>query len=205
MTEAAAIAALVPSPSITRAVRDRAARQREAVDQADRLRRRRRAVRARPRALRCWSRAGRGGRSRRRSGSTTLTRAAARSTLGNISSRRSSVICLESCRPARARRSRVREPLVVDQDRGGDQRARRGSRGRPRRRRRRSGSAGRGRRRTGGGCGASRRRCGTAALEDADAVGRPVGGKGLADDPVSGTGPQKRLSSLAPRLSPIMK
>ena len=56
----------------------------------------------------------------------------------------------------------VRERLVVDQDRGGDQRARRGSRGRPRRCRRRSGSEGRGRRRTGGGCGpAGGGRCGT--------------------------------------------
>ena len=53
---------------------------------------------------------------------TTLTRSAARSTLGNISSRRSSVICLESCRPPSARRSAMRERLVVDQDRGGDQR-----------------------------------------------------------------------------------
>ena len=53
---------------------------------------------------------------------TTLTRAAARITAGYISSRCSGFICLESCRPESARRSDVRERLVVDQHRGGDQR-----------------------------------------------------------------------------------
>ena len=42
-------------------------------------------------------------------------------------------------------------------------------------------------------------------LEEPDPGRGPVGGEGLADDPVSGMGPQKRLSSLDPRLSPIMK
>ena len=41
--------------------------------------------------------------------------------------------------------------------------------------------------------------------EEPDALGRPVGREGGADDPLRGTGPQNRLSSDDPRLSPIMK
>ena len=84
---------------------------------------------------------------------------------------------------------------------------RRGSRGRPRRRRRRSG------RPSPRSNWKSRRpvrasRAGACepggSSEEADAVGGPVGGEGSADDPLRGTGPQNRLSSDSPRLSPIM-
>ena len=138
---------------------------------------------------------------------TTLTRSAARSTHGIELGPLLGVHLLGVVQAGEGAAVGVGERLVVDQHRRGDQRAGEAAA---------AGLVGAGdpaaveaaveakRRRV-----RARRRWWSlpfaAGLEDADAVRGPVGGKGLADDPSRGTGPQKRLSSLSPRLSPIMK
>src|SRR3954471_1382507 len=118
---------------------------------------------------------------------TTLTRSAARSTHGHISSRWASVICLESCRPLRARRSaceRLSWSMRTAAATSGPARQPRPASSAPATWRLPSPRSKANRRRLR----ASRRRWNFpfGALEPADAVWGPVGGKGLADDPVSG-------------------
>ena len=207
ITDAAAIAALVASPPTTGALleaRRRAPGSRRTGRGSPRPPTRaqhvaqRREVRLVQPALVDPAHAARGDRD---------ARSAARSTRGYSASRTSVVCCLESlsarqraqvarASAARSRTAPRRRPA-----------ARRGSRARPRRRRPRSARPSarskRNSRRPLRAPSAARAR--RIALEEADALGRPVGGEGAADDPFSGTGPQKRLSSDEPRLSPIMK
>src|SRR3954447_16179144 len=189
MTEAAAIAALVASPLTTRrcgtAQRGRRKPSTRQIASPSVGASRSSASESASRLVTCSPRRSIPAAQR----TTTLTRSAARSTHGYISSRWASVICLESCRPLRARRSaceRLSWSSRTAAATSGPARQPRPASSAPATWRLPSPRSKAKRRRLR----ASRRRWNFpfGALEPADAVWGPVGGKGLTDDPFLGYG-----------------